>query len=115
MRLSAYVPELLAADVESFVDHLLARNHLRRSDVRFWGIHPGGARILDHLQSCLGLSNEQMRFSNQVLHDYGNMSSPTILFVLDQIQRSGQIERGDFGLLLGFGPGLTMEGALLQW
>jgi alkylresorcinol/alkylpyrone synthase len=115
MRLSAYVPELLAADVEGFVDHLLERNHLRRPDVRFWGIHPGGARILDHLQSCLGLSDEQMRFSRQVLHDYGNMSSPTILFVLDGIQRSGQVETGDFGVLLGFGPGLTMEGALLQW
>ena len=115
MRLSAYVPELLAADIEGFVDQLLGRNHLRRADVRFWGIHPGGARILDHLQSCLGLSNEEMRFSNQVLHDYGNMSSPTILFVLDQIQRSGQVETGDFGVLLGFGPGLTMEGALLQW
>ena len=115
MRLSAYVPELLAADVEGFVDDLLRRNHLRRSEVRFWGIHPGGARILDHLQSCLGLRDEQMRFSRQVLYDYGNMSSPTILFVLDEIQRSGQVEPGDFGVLLGFGPGLTMEGTLVQW
>ncbi len=115
MRLSAYVPELLAADIAGFVDQLLRRNHLRRSDVRFWGIHPGGARILDYLQMCLGLSDEQMAFSSQVLHDYGNMSSPTILFVLDQIERSGQVEAGDFGVLLGFGPGLTLEGALLQW
>ena len=115
MRLSAYVPELLAADIEGFVDDLLQHNHLQRSDVRFWGIHPGGARILDHLQVCLGLSDEQMRFSRGVLHDFGNMSSPTILFVLDQIQRAGKVERGDFGLLLGFGPGLTMEGALIRW
>jgi predicted naringenin-chalcone synthase len=115
MHLSAYVPELLAADIEEFVDGLLRRNHLRRTDVRFWGIHPGGARILDHLQLCLGLSDEQMSFSRAVLHDYGNMSSPTILFVLDEIQRSGGVTAGDYGVLLGFGPGLTMEGALIQW
>jgi alkylresorcinol/alkylpyrone synthase len=115
MRLSAYVPELLAADIEGFVDDLLHRNGLARRDVRFWGIHPGGAAILDHLQLCLGLGDEQMRFSRQVLHDYGNMSSPTILFVLDQIQRTGDVRPGDFAVLLGFGPGLTIEGALLRW
>ena len=53
--------------------------------------------------------------SRQILRDYGNMSSPTILFVLDAIQRSGQVRPGDYGVLLGFGPGLTIEGALVQW
>ncbi len=115
MRLSAYVPELLAADVEGFVDDLLQRNGLRRTDVAFWGIHPGGARILDHLQARLGLSDGQMSHSRRVLRDYGNMSSPTILFVLDDIWCSGRVQAGDFCVLLGFGPGLTMEGALLRW
>jgi alkylresorcinol/alkylpyrone synthase len=115
MRLSAYVPELLAADIRGFVDGFLRRNGLEIGDVSFWGIHPGGARILDHMQSCLDLSDEQMAFSRQVLHDYGNMSSPTILFVLEAIQRSGQVRPGDYGVLLGFGPGLTIEGALVQW
>jgi predicted naringenin-chalcone synthase len=115
MRLSAYVPDLLAAQIEAFTDALLRRNDLSRGDVRFWGIHPGGGKILDYVQSRLKLSDDHMAFSRAVLHDYGNMSSPTILFVLDEIQRCGQPTSGDYGLLLAFGPGLTMEGALLQW
>jgi predicted naringenin-chalcone synthase len=115
MRLSAYVPDVLAANVEAFVDPLLARHGLRRPDVRFWGIHPGGSKILDYLQRQLALTDEQLSFSRAVLRDYGNMSSPTILFVLDQIQRCGAPQSGDYGVLMAFGPGLTMESALVQW
>jgi len=115
MRLSSYVPDLLAADVEDFVDTLLGRNSLRRGDVRFWGIHPGGSKILDHIQSRLALTDAHLDFSHAVLREHGNMSSPTILFVLDEIQRRGAPVSGDYGVLLTFGPGLTMEGILLQW
>jgi alkylresorcinol/alkylpyrone synthase len=115
MRLSAYVPEVLRANVEGFVDPLLARQGVRREAVRFWGIHPGGSKILDYLRAQLGLTEAQLAFSRAVLRDYGNMSSPTILFVLDQLQRCGNPRPGDYGVLMAFGPGLTMEGALLQW
>jgi len=115
MQLSAYVPELLAAKIEDFVDGLLRRNHIGRGDVRFWGVHPGGSKILDHLQSRLGLTDAHLDFSRSILRDYGNMSSPTILFVLDEIQRRGEPQPGDYGLLLAFGPGLTMESALVRW
>jgi predicted naringenin-chalcone synthase len=115
MRLSAYVPDVLAAQVETFVDGLLGRHDLLRSDVRFWAIHPGGSKILDYLQARLGLNDEQLGFSRAVLHDYGNMSSPTVLFVLDRIQCAGSPASGDYGVLLAFGPGLTMEGVLVQW
>jgi predicted naringenin-chalcone synthase len=60
MRLSAYVPDLLAAHVENFVDHFLESNALSRGDVRIWGIHPGSRKILDFVQSRLGLSDAQM-------------------------------------------------------
>jgi predicted naringenin-chalcone synthase len=115
MRLSSYVPDVLAANIEAFAEGLLGRNGLRREDVRFWGIHPGGSRILDYLQKQLGLSGDQMAPSRRVLRDYGNMSSPTVLFVLDEIQRRGAPAPGDVAVLLGFGPGLTMEGMLLRW
>jgi alkylresorcinol/alkylpyrone synthase len=115
MRLSAYVPDVLAANIEAFIDPLLARNGLCRADVSFWGVHPGGSKILDYLQQRLGLGDGQMEYSRAVLRDYGNMSSPTILFVLDQIQRCGQPAPGDYGLLMAFGPGLTMEAALVRW
>jgi predicted naringenin-chalcone synthase len=115
MRLSSYVPRVLAAKVEDFVDGLLRRNGLERGDVRLWGIHPGGKKILDHIQSRLGLTEAQVRISHDVLRDYGNMSSATILFVLDEIQRREDPLVGDYGVLMAFGPGLTMEAALLRW
>ncbi len=115
MRLTSYVPELLAADVVPFVDGLLARNGLDRAGVRLWGIHPGGPKILDTLQQRLGLAEADLAASRAVLRRYGNMSSPTILFVLDELRRSGAPQPGDYGVLLAFGPGLTMEGVLVRW
>ncbi len=115
MRLSAYVPDVLAANVEAFLAPLLERHGLDHRAIRFWGIHPGGSKILDYLQSQLKLSDADLAYSRAVLRDYGNMSSPTILFVLDQIQRDGQPQAGDYGVLMAFGPGLTMESALVQW
>lgn len=115
MSLSAYVPKLLAAKVEEFVDVLLKRNGLTRADVRHWGVHPGSSKILDYVESRLGLDPEDMLPSRSVLYHYGNMSSATILFVLDEIQRQRQPTVGDYGVLMSFGPGLTMESALVRW
>lgn len=115
MSLSAYVPKLLAAEVEGFVDALLQRNGLRRADVRHWGVHPGSSRILDYVEERLGLPAEALAPSRRVLLEYGNMSSATILFVLDALQRQRNPAPGDYGVLMSFGPGLTMEGALVRW
>ncbi|HEX2905293.1 MAG TPA: type III polyketide synthase [Phototrophicaceae bacterium] len=115
MYLSSYVPDLLAANVATFVDRLLAHNQLQRQDIRFWGIHPGSTKIVDYVQSRLGLNDEQVKTSHQILYNYGNMSSATILFVLEQIQRCEQPQPGDYGVLLAFGPGLTMESLLVRW
>ena len=115
MYLSSYVPELLAAQVEQFVDALLAEHGIARDDVRHWGIHPGSTKIVDYVQARLGLTDDQVSHSHAILSEYGNMSSATILFVLDRIQQCERPARGDYGVLMAFGPGLTMEGALLQW
>jgi alkylresorcinol/alkylpyrone synthase len=115
MYLSSYVPELLAAQVGDFVNDLLVANGLQRSDVRYWGIHPGSTKIIDSVQAQLGLSDEQVEPSHNVLYNYGNMSSATILFVLDYIQRCNHPEPDEYGVLLAFGPGLTMEGMLVRW
>ncbi|MGH2522844.1 MAG: type III polyketide synthase, partial [Anaerolineales bacterium] len=89
MKLSAYVPDLLAAKIEDFVDRLLYHNGLSRGDVRFWGVHPGSSKILDYIQARLGLTDAHLEFSRAVLREFGNMSSPTILFVLDEIMQHG--------------------------
>jgi predicted naringenin-chalcone synthase len=115
MYLSSYVPDLLAQNITGFVDSLLAEYHLTRDDIRFWGIHPGSQKIVEHVQYQLGISDQQAQFSYDVLYRYGNMSSVTILFILEQIIKCTRQKRGDKGVLLAFGPGLTMEGLLLEW
>lgn len=115
MVLSSYVPQILGLAIEDFADQLLERNGLTRDEVTFWAIHPGGKKILDHLQERLGLDDPAMRFSREVMRDYGNMSSPTVLFVLEAIQRSGEPKPGDYGVMMAFGPGLTMESCLVRW
>lgn len=115
MFMSAYVPDVLATNVPALVTPLLERAGLRIDEVEHWAIHPGGARILDYLQESLCLSPHQMAPSNGVLREFGNMSSATILFVLDCLQRHHRPQQGEHGVLLAFGPGLTMEAALLRW
>lgn len=115
MSLSAYVPKLLAAKIEDFVDELLRRNGRARADVRHWGVHPGSSRILDYVEQRLALQPGALDASRKTLFEYGNMSSATILFVLEQLQRQARPQPGDLGVLMSFGPGLTMEGALVEW
>jgi predicted naringenin-chalcone synthase len=115
MRLSAYVPKILSANIEAFVDGMLVRNGLRRVDVSVWAAHPGSAKILDYTAEKLALSPGALECSYEILRQYGNMSSPTILFILNEIQKESLPAAGDYGVILAFGPGLTIEGALLKW
>lgn len=115
MYLSSYVPDLLAAQIEMFVDRLLDEAGVAREAVQFWGIHPGSKKIIDYIAAKLALAPQQVASSYAVLHDCGNMSSASILFVLDHIQRCQTPKPGDYGVLMAFGPGLTMESMLVQW
>lgn len=115
MYLSSYVPQILGARVAELLAGLLERNGLTPQAVRHWAIHPGGRKIIDHLQQELGLSDEQVASSRRVLRDYGNMSSPTVLFVLQDLLATGDPRPGDHAVMMAFGPGLTMEACLLRW
>lgn len=115
MRLGARVPDVLSANVQGFVHRLLRRNGLRHDDIAMWAIHPGSSKILDKMEKQLALPPHTLDPSRAVLRRYGNMSSPTILFVLEALQRQASPQPGDYGVMLTFGPGLTIEGALLQW
>ena len=115
IHLATRVPKVLRAIVPKLVTDFLARSGLKKEDIRFWGIHPGGAKIVDYLGEALGLTENDLRYSRQVLRQYGNMSSVTIFFVLDEIMRHGSPRPGDYALLQGFGPGLTIELCLIRW
>lgn len=115
MYLSSYVPDVLAANVFAFVERLLDRHGLQCEDVKFWAIHPGSKKIVEYIQKQLALTDEQVRYSLETLRDYGNMSSATVLFVLEHIVQQGTPHNGDYGVMMAFGPGLTMEAMLVQW
>jgi len=114
MRLSAYVPDLVGEGVGSLVDALLSRCALDVSRIRYFAVHPGGKRILDAVERKLALPAEATRHSRDVLRQYGNMSSSTVLFVLHRlIEGIDNRARGEHILGLAFGPGLTMESVLI--
>jgi alkylresorcinol/alkylpyrone synthase len=108
------IPSRIASGIGRVVDGLLERNGLRRGDVATWCLHPGGARILDAAQQSLELSDAQMERSRGVLRDYGNMSSPSILFVLAESMVADPPPPGAPIVLAAFGPGLGIEAALLR-
>jgi 3,5-dihydroxyphenylacetyl-CoA synthase len=101
--------------LERALDLLLERNHLNRSDIRFWVAHPGGRKVIDNLQVHFGLTDEQLRFSRSVMRNFGNMSSPTVMFVLDEVVRTGDPQPGEWAVMMALGPGMAAEVALLRW
>ena len=113
--LAPEIRNLAAPMIERALDPLLARHGLARSDIRFWVAHPGGRKVIDNVQSALGLTDEQLRFSTTILRSHGNMSSATVMFVLEEVVRHGQPETGDWGVMVALGPGLAAETALLRW
>lgn len=111
MTLSGYVPDLIRQDFESLMNKSLAKAGIKREDIHQWCIHPGGKKILESISTSLNLPSAALDYSYDVLRDYGNMSSATILFVLKKIlhspKNSDPLNRKIFGA--AFGPGLTME------
>ncbi len=120
MTLSSKVPRVIARHLPAYLDALLGRNGLKQEDVDWWAIHPGGRAIVEKAQEVLGLEDVDVADSLAVLHDYGNMSSPTILFVLKRFLEKHRAAVADseaglgYGVAMAFGPGLTLEGALLR-
>jgi predicted naringenin-chalcone synthase len=108
MTLSAYVPQLIQEDIDCFAHQALQSANITKEEISHWCIHPGGKKILEVIQAKLNLTENDMARSRKVLSEFGNMSSPTILFVLKEIMNSPDTPtKNVFGV--AFGPGLTME------
>jgi predicted naringenin-chalcone synthase len=107
MTLSGYVPDLIEEDFALVVERALAKEAASANDVSHWCLHPGGKRILQAIHKSLGVTNGQLQCSYDVLNEFGNLSSASILFVLKRmLQQKGEIKKL-FGA--AFGPGLTVE------
>lgn len=113
--LGSSVQHLAGPMIERVLHPLLLRHGLVRSQVRFWIVHPGGRKVIDNVQRHFKMTDEQFRFSRSVLRKYGNMSSPTVMFVLDEAVRNGDPRPNDWGIMIALGPGMAAEAALLRW
>jgi predicted naringenin-chalcone synthase len=109
MTLSNYIPELIEEDFARLVVNALGNHSLKMEDIGHWCIHPGGKRILEAIHKSLQLAAGRLDRCYEVLDDYGNMSSPTILFVLERILRDPGLNKSGKIFGAAFGPGLTME------
>ena len=110
MTLSPRVPGLIADHLRPWIDDFLASEDLRVGDVRGWCIHAGGPRIVSAVADRLGANGQAIAMSRSVLREHGNMSSATVMFILERMLE-GNLPRP--WVALAFGPGLTAEAALL--
>ena len=111
MTLSGYIPDLIEEDFEPLVKRSLENTNTSFTDITHWCIHPGGKKILESINKTLTLQPHDLAYSYDILKRFGNMSSPTILFVLkelmDDLKNNHQQNATVYGA--AFGPGLTME------
>ena len=113
--LSKDVRRIGAVMMGEMAARLMAAQGLKREDVRYWILHSAGRRVLDRARALLELDEAQVAASRAVLRRYGNMSSATVLFVFEEALRRAAPVPGEWGLMIGLGPGFAAEGALLRW
>jgi predicted naringenin-chalcone synthase len=115
LHLDRDLPDVAAADLGELADGFLDSAGLNRTEIDHWIVHPGGRRIIDCVQSALSLSEEDVAVSREVLANHGNIGTPSIFYVLHQAIEQREPGRGERGLVVTVGPGITVGLMLLQW
>ena len=113
--LSADVPEVVRRFLRRDVDAFLADHDLTRDQIGAWVCHPGGPRVLQAMQECLELPPDALSITWDSLKKVGNLSSASVLVVLEELQRNQRPEPGTYGLMMAMGPGFCSEFLLLRW
>ncbi len=115
MKLSTYVPAIIKNGILKLTTALLDKIGKDLVDIHHFAIHPGGRKILESVEQALGISRKQNQPAYHILQQYGNMSSPTILFVLQEIMRRRTArDQEERVLCFAFGPGLTLESMIIK-
>lgn len=115
MTLSSNVPKIIKEGIGKLFNKLLINNNLQKEDINLYAMHPGGRAILEAIESALNLEKTDNKYAYEILANYGNMSSATVLFVLKNMLEN--INEGDKNkniLSCAFGPGLTLEAMILE-
>lgn len=107
------IPARIARDMRPVVADFLQEHSLAACDLNHYVMHPGGARVIEAYREAFGLYNGELKHAEDVLRDCGNMSSPTVLFVLERVMRANAIKPGEYALMGALGPGFSSEMALL--
>lgn len=113
--LSREVPEVVLKNLGRDADGFLADNGLTRNDIQSWAIHTGGPKVLEATEAALALQPGALDISRQCLRKTGNLSSASVLFVLEEVMQNRRPEPGSWGILAAMGPGFCSELVLLRW
>ncbi len=113
--LSKDVPQLIRERVRGLAEDFLARNALKLGDISAFLLHPGGQKLLSFMEAELGLAPKDTEISWDVLRRFGNLSSASVLFILQEWMARREMPSESYGLMMAFGPGFTAEMLLLQW
>ena len=108
------IPTIVKNNVRENILEFIKQFGLSIPDLKHFVLHPGGAKVLDEYERALGLENGAIIHSRKVLRDHGNMSSPTVLYVLGDFIQSGNYKQGEYGLISALGPGFSSELILFQ-
>jgi alkylresorcinol/alkylpyrone synthase len=109
------IPTIVRRFVRENADEFLTEQGLMLQSIRHLIAHPGGVKVMAAYEEAFGLDPNALRHAREVLRSAGNMSSPTVLFVLDRFLADSSVRPGDLGLLTALGPGFSSELVLLQW
>jgi alkylresorcinol/alkylpyrone synthase len=109
------IPTIVRRFVRENADEFLTEQGLTLQSIRHLIAHPGGVKVMAAYEEAFGLDPNALRHAREVLRSAGNMSSPTVLFVLDRFLADSSVRPGDLGLLTALGPGFSSELVLLQW
>jgi alkylresorcinol/alkylpyrone synthase len=113
--LSPAVAEIARHGLPVLVDELLAHHGLERDQVAFWIAHPGGPAVIRAMCAGLGVSEGALEPTRRALAEVGNLSSASVLFLLEQFRKEIRPARGSYGVLMAMGPAFCAEAVLLQW
>ncbi len=108
------IPDIIEKHAHSDLSSFLKEHGLELADVSRFLFHPGGAKVIEAYQKALGMSNGALSISSEILRNYGNMSSVTVLFVLEEYFEKSGINNGGYGLISALGPGFSSESLLLK-
>ena len=113
--LSADIASLARSEVRPSMEAFLGRHDLTIADIDHWLVHPGGPRVIRALADGLGLPDEALELSWETLAEAGNISSASVLVILDKTMKRLQPKPGEYGVLMAMGPAFCAELVLLQW